>query len=574
MPWTPVQAAFSGNIGALMSNAQQGMRDVGRVAGQYLDRVAAEDREKRRQMESDRAFGLQKAADDRAQTEYDRINKERENIITASNIISQLPSHLSAKDTSAVTPDMGSILSQPTGTGQVSYDGAGAGGTIRVPYAQKVQQGTVGDPSAVDVPFKYITKDSKPPEVSVLKSRNNKLYNNIIEGMQFTDPDGNLIDNTSLYKSIPFSSARVITPKGEALLRDFDKRTNPEDYQTLNQSTFKSLDMNNIFTKDGKPAGKDVPFDQQYVMDTKNNKLVSMNVAKAAEQKQQQGIEQASVPNYVNKTGYKDVPINSGKLMTQFTSKGYAPDQVQAVTNDVSGRYQKLLSMLPSDNSARREELTQYANMVVSNLGIDPRAFDTKAYVDRLLPKTEMSEAQKVGFNTLIHGLDRELDQANKNRGFSLEDYKMKTDIAFKNAELGLRKMQLQQEKEAKFPAYDVSVKLKDGGITKIHINSREMEAAVDKMYGDSIIPGSYTAGARPSESGGSGKVDLQSLGGSKLLGGTSGNDLIAISKRMKAQFPNIPMSAIEAEIASNVDKQWFTDSPDANLIKALQQYK
>lgn len=447
MAWTPVQANFDGTIGSLMQSAQRGVSDVGQAAGQYLDRVAADEREKRRQMESDRAFGLQKAAEDRAQGEYDRINKERENVIMASNVLSELTPHLLSKDTPAISGEMGSILSQPTGTGQVQYGGTGAGGTVQVPYTKRVQQGTVGDPDAVNTTFRYNVKEpgayKEGPITSARQARPTPLQNEL----------DSLLDTKGMYTSRPASSVRDLNQAGmtrkneiESQIREIMRDKSVPAQNKVMTSDFNSLNLGKALTIDGKPAGKNVPFDQQYVMDEKNNKLVPMNTATAIAQKQQQGIDQASVPNYVNKTGYKDVPINSGRLMTQFTSKGYAPDQVQAVANDVSGRYQKLLSMLPSDNSARREELTQYANMVVSNLGIDPRAFDTKAYVDRLLPKTEMSESQKVGFQTLIHGLDRELDQANKNREFSLEEYKIKTDNAFKNAELAVKKQSAKSE--------------------------------------------------------------------------------------------------------------------------------
>lgn len=114
MAWTPVQANFDGTIGSLMQNAQRGVSDVGHVAGQYLDRVAAEDREKQRQKErgedvlfrqqqadqaqknADRTFSLQglteqRAAEDQAQkmvtaeaqakaSEY--LNAARQNVVT------------------------------------------------------------------------------------------------------------------------------------------------------------------------------------------------------------------------------------------------------------------------------------------------------------------------------------------------------------------------------------------------------------------------------------------------------------------------------------------------------------
>lgn len=88
--WTPVQANIGRGTASLMGVAQQGVSDIGKVAGQYLDRVAAEEREAQRQKERgedvafrqaqadtakeqwQKGFDLQKAQADRAQTEFDR----------------------------------------------------------------------------------------------------------------------------------------------------------------------------------------------------------------------------------------------------------------------------------------------------------------------------------------------------------------------------------------------------------------------------------------------------------------------------------------------------------------------
>lgn len=73
MAWNPIQANFDGTIGSLMQSAQRGVSDVGHVAGQYLDRVTAEDREKQRQKERGEDVLFRQHQADRAQANADRV---------------------------------------------------------------------------------------------------------------------------------------------------------------------------------------------------------------------------------------------------------------------------------------------------------------------------------------------------------------------------------------------------------------------------------------------------------------------------------------------------------------------
>lgn len=73
----------------------------------------------------------------------------------------------------------------------------------------------------------------------------------------------------------------------------------------------------------------------------------------------------------------------------------------------------------------------------------------------------------------------------------------------------------------------------------------------------------------------GKSEISLLELGGKSWVGGTSGADLEALASRMKSRYKNVPMSAIKAEIASQVQGNYATDAVDLGVLESsLKGYK
>lgn len=546
---------------------------MNRGIGGFLDKRVAQLNEQERW---DKDFSLRKAADaraqateNRAQSEFDRLNKERENVLLATSVLADLQPHLLSKDTSPVMQGMDNVMQQgilPKGGGYAGGSVSVPIGTTKVPYTYKEQVQASNAP--VDVQFKYNVNTTPYKE----RKDSSLLQRQVAPIQQELD---SLLDTKGMYTTRPASSVRDLSPEGKArqaelqtqlkdVMRD---KSVPQTRETL-LSSFGNLDLGTALTRDGKPAGKDVPFNQQYVLDKANNKLVSMNTATAVAQKQQQGIDMASVPQYVEKTGYKEVPIKSDRIMSKFTTKGYAPAEVQQAMGNVQGQYMKLMEMLPKDNSARREEYKQYANMIVGNLGIDPRSFDVNAYVDKIMPKTEMSDAQKEAFRTAVHAVDVKLDQFNKDRTFNLQKWEAEASMAIRNAELSIRR----SESANKTDNTKITMFKKTAdGVQTVEVPASQLDTAINQGFQLGKF-GYAPQGTKTSD--GKSEISLTELGGRSWLGGTSGADLEAYANRKKAQYPKVPMSAIKAEIASQVGGNYFTDSVnDAVMDKILKGY-
>lgn len=458
---------------------------VGSFAKDYASQIRRDEAEAQRQKEWNKEFSLRQAAEDRAKSEYDRQLKDRENRINFASVAADLVPHLQSQDTEAYSQEMGKILQTPISGNPVARSVRSNYGNITVPqaYTQRVQTGTVGDPNTVNTQFKYNVNEPGPYKEGPMTSARLHKTNAI------QDQIDSLINTKGMYTSIPASSARDLNKAGlaekaklEAQLKEVMRdKSIPPVAKTIT-TDFNSLNLGTTYTKNGKVAPEGTPFSKMYVRDEKNGKLLSMNTATAIAQKQQQGIDQASVPTYVTKTGYKDVPVSSTKIMQKFSGKGYSEDQVAQVASGVQSQYNEVLKLLPKDNAGKREELRGYLNMIAGNLGIDPKDMDVNAYADKLLPKSEMSEAQKVAVNTIIHGLDQKLNQANKDREFNLQQYSTNANLAIQQAKLGLERLGLQlrqqEAKEAKIPKnYMIDPKYAPAG----YITEQEYEAQLKK---------------------------------------------------------------------------------------------
>jgi ElaB/YqjD/DUF883 family membrane-anchored ribosome-binding protein len=568
---------FSGSAQS-MNTAMQNVNQVGDVANTYLTRLGQDAKDKQEEARYQTEQGRLDKADARVQSEFDRQKQDRDNRINFVSAAADLVPHLQSQDTAVVSPEMSNVLQNTTVPPQQSYgvpQGL-ANTTMRVPTQETVQNGVAGNPNVVNTAFKY--------GVTVPGQYKEGQMNSVRTQAQNTTEDkiGAILNTPGMYTARPASSVRDLNEAGlsaksklESQLKDIMRdKTIPNEKKVLT-SDFNSLNLGTTYTKDGEVAGKGVPFGSLYVKDDKNGSLISMNTATAVAQQQQKGIDQASVPTYITKTGYKDVPVSGTKLMQQFSGKGYSPDQVAKVASGVKQQYGELLSILPKDNAGKREELRTYLNMMAGNLGIDPKDMDVNAYADKLLPKSEMSEQQKLGFQTILHGLDKELDQANNNREFSLQEWKAKTDVSFQNAKLGLEKQRLASDRESTKSKFSpINMTIKDaGGIRTVPARSTEDYASLIKQ---GFTPGVISEDPRIKDykTSGTSKIDLHAVGGSSLIGGTSGSDLMTLSKRMKNEFKKVPQEAIDSEI-ENLSQGLFSDSVDLDsLRKNLKAYQ
>lgn len=198
---------------------------------------------------------------------------------------------------------------------------------------------------------------------------------------------------------------------------------------------------------------------------------------------------------------------------------------------------------------------------------IDPT---TGQVVDKLLsvsPDMAQAQARK---DMILSGLDRTIAD---DKSLAMQQAKLNQDNLHHKQNYNLKLRELNDKKTVGMDEPISMFRIMDDGqVQKIKVPLGSASKYTKEGFQLGEVGGTRYSSAT-SKTGGTGKVDLQAVGGSKLIGGTSGDDLVAMAWKMKNKYPHIPMPVIEAEIASNVGKQWFTDSPDSRLNKELEKY-
>jgi hypothetical protein len=176
--------------------------------------------------------------------------------------------------------------------------------------------------------------------------------------------------------------------------------------------------------------------------------------------------------------------------------------------------------------------------------------YDTRIAADKLAAAAKAEFDARMGIENQKLGLDRQR-------------------LAMSGKELAAK---LAEAKGGKFQSINMTIK-DGGGIRTVAARSPEDYASLLKQ---GFTPGVISADPRIKDytPSGTSKIDLQSVGGSGWLGGTSGADLVTLSKRMKNEYKIEPHEAIDAEI-QNLSQGLILDSVDlTKLRKNLKAYQ
>lgn len=452
--WRDVDVNFRGSGNAFSDATQAAAR-----AGQgFSDLARTLEEQKRYETE----LARQKVLDERATTLFNQQQEDRNQLlkdragrIEISQLLSQTVPHLLSKDTGYDGTVVAGAIDGTVGMMQGGTEGGAGIGKISTPRTMQVTttgQREVALPTPnpqVDFTSKVRGAGQKLPEKSTMRQVVEGILpvsgvGNVMKAGYALMPDpavSKLLETPGMYKIVPGSSVRELNKAGEEALK---KGMIPGTIRNVSMKT----DLNSIDFSNPVDAKRN-PFSQTskgtaYFRDTKSGHLVSeKDVTRALT-----GVDMK--PTKVETvTGTKTVKIPGleNVLMSAYKAGGN-PKQIQSVGNDIKAGYQSVLDMLPKDNTARREELRNIANELYADRGLDPKDYDIDKVVNGLLPKTEVSEAQKIAMNTTINALDKQLEQLNKNREYSLAERKFLADQYFNNARLVLSQQELAFQKQ------------------------------------------------------------------------------------------------------------------------------
>jgi hypothetical protein len=263
-----------------------------------------------------------------------------------------------------------------------------------------------------------------------------------------------LLSTPGMYTSIPGSSARKLNDAGKNALQ---KGILPGPQVVSKISTdLNSIDFSQAYGKDAKPAGgkdqntigADVYFKDRQTGELVNEKAISGVLAKT-------NMKPTKVETVVG-TKTVQIPGLNRVLTSAYKTQGTTPQEVQKVGQDIKAGYRNVIDMLPPDNGAKREELRNIATALYASKGLDPKDYDIGKVVDGLLPKTDISEGQRIAMQTTISAMDKQLEQLNKNREYGLQERKFLTDSIMDKARLSLEQQRVtiakNQAKSEKLP--------------------------------------------------------------------------------------------------------------------------
>lgn len=469
--WKEVSPDFKGSTHAF-GDAMQQINTVAGIPTQLL-----KDIESQRRYDAEQA--RQKVADDRAttlfnQSQADRSQqlKDRENRIMFEGLKAELLPHLQSQDSKPMEFD-GVLNSIQTIPSNISNDRKYISTPIPVESSVNNKKPVTILPNekidyqvsnTIKVPNEYkaaptvfgIPQSVAKPKLEALDLRENALLN-----------------TPGMYRNIPASSVRELTTAGKKELNQIalERKEALRDksipkYKNIvslqdRQTTFNDLDLSKALTRTGQPATKNAKLDEMFVRDKTSNNLVPLSKAMTAGSK----IGQATVEKVGTAVGTRTVKGPSlSRIMTDAKQYGMNPEEVKQSYSRIDDGYKQILSLLPKDNTSRREEMRGYLTSIASNLGLDPKDIDINKEVDSILPKIEMSESQKFAANTVVHALDEKKKEIMENKKLALQEKEMLLNQEYRNASLALQRDTKKGETEGKLPpGYTLYVDPKTG---------------------------------------------------------------------------------------------------------------
>lgn len=417
--WRDVEPRFQGSSAALsdanqaFANAMTGIGNVGRRID--AEKLAAEEK-----AQKDLLFS-------QAQADRNRLLKDRESRIDIQKLLSDTVGNLYSKDTSMQDTDAGKAFigaidgAVTSATGSTGKIPSISGQYIAVPSEKQVVENLPRPNPKVTFDAKVIGGPEKLPQRGKLQPLEwMNPVTGITNAMTVFSPDpakSKLLETPGMYNIVPGSSVRTLNDAGKAALKKGEIPGKPELVGL--QTNLDSIDFSQAYGKNRQPFA-DTKGNRQkgdaFFKDTKTGQLVNeKDITRAVS-----GVDMK--PTQVRTVlGVKTekVPGLSKALTSAFKNEGINPAEVKAAGDNIKAGYASILGMLPKDNAGRREELRNIALALYADKGLDPNEYDIDKTVNSLLPKTEVSEAQKLAMSTVMHGLDKQLDQINKDREFS-----------------------------------------------------------------------------------------------------------------------------------------------------------
>jgi hypothetical protein len=387
------------------------------------------------QIRADEKYAAEKAQKDllfaQAQEDRARMLKDRDSRIEVQKLLSDTLGHLYAKDVGIGDTEAGKAMlgaiGQSVANAQSTVGGTGGINTLTKPQyvTSQVSKNIVENLPRPNPKITFDAKVTSNPEKLPQRGKLEPLewmnpVTGITNAITAFSPDpakAKLLETPGMYSVVPGSGVRTLTPAGEAALKKGEIPGKPVLVGL--QTDLNSIDFSQAYGKNRQPfadAKGTVQKGDAFFKDTKTGQLVNeKSVTKVLS-----GIDMKPTQvRTVLGTRTDKVPGLSQAAVAAFKTEGVNPAEVKAAGDNIKAGYASVLSMLPKDNAGRREELRNIALALYADKGLDPNDYDIEKTINSLLPKTEVSEAQKLAMNTIIHGLDKQLDQINKDREFS-----------------------------------------------------------------------------------------------------------------------------------------------------------
>lgn len=455
--WREVSPDFGSSTRAF-GDALQQVNTVANVPTQLLKTI-----EEQKRYDAEQA--RQKVADERAATlfnqqqdAYKQQLKDRESRIMFEGIKGELLPHLQAQDTRPAEFDGILNSTQQIPTSNYISSEVGSAGKVSIPT---ISQKNVNLPTP-NPEVKFATKERGASEKLPEKSTFRKVVNgmlpisgigNIMKVGDAILPDpavSKLLETPGMYTTRPGSSARELNDAGKAALA---KGMIPGTIEDKTRSTlFNNIDFSKSYDKNRNPYNKN---GDAYFLDKASGQLVNEKSITSA--LKNVNMKPTKVETVI---GTKTISSTSPtKILTDAKQYGMNPEVVKRSYDKIDDGYKQVLNMLPKDNTARRDELRGYLTQIASNLGMDPKDYDINKEVDSILPKSEMSESQKYAANTVIHALDEKKKEIMDNKKLALQEKEMLLNQQYRNASLGLQKLEYEAKKAAIKTTEDTYVK-------------------------------------------------------------------------------------------------------------------
>jgi len=370
---------------------------------------------------------------------------------------------------------------------------------------------------------------------------------------------------------------KLVNPTGSNKVLGMEGRESPQPAKEAKTALLSSIDMTPI-SKNG----------EVYFKDKSSGKLLKATDVGDAYNKN--WVEPSTISKEIKgpllKSSSKaDVALGnapvfkmSAEYVTQSAKASGVPEKhVTDSLDKMGGDYRSILDLLGKDNDKERNALREMVSSQASQNGLLPSEYDTGKAVDSIMPTNELTGRQKLGVDMAVKELDNVRSDKRWQSEMNFKEKEAMWNHAMDRAKLSLQQAGVDQgwaklkQKDTTFKP--ISMYKKQGSEMVEVIANTPQELAV--YSADEYSPGRLkeTPGAGLARSGSS-KIDLQALGGRSNIGGTSGADLVALSKRMKNEFKRVPQETIDAEI-QNLSQGWISDGVNLDSLREnLRAYK